>query len=318
MPLAPLTTLELGGRARHLALARDDDAIVEALRWADARKLPVLLLGGGSNLVVADAGFPGLVVQVASRGRRFEPAGGEVALTAAAGEPWDAARRRHRRGVSSPASNVSPASLDWWARRRSRTWAPTARRSPRPSAPCASSSAAPGAFRDLAPADCGFSYRDSAFKRDPVDSRSSPSPSRSVPAARPACATASSPARSPTRDRPTLADARQRGARPAPHQIDGARARRPEPSQRRILLHQPGAARRRGGGRRRRARSPRAPPRPRMTCRAGPAPRARSSCPRAGSSSGPASRRDSAAAPWAFRPPTRWRWSTTAAARPPG
>jgi UDP-N-acetylmuramate dehydrogenase len=89
VPLAPLTTLELGGRARHLALARDDDAIVEALRWADARKLPALILGGGSNLVIADAGFPGLVVQIASRGRRFEPAGEEVALTVAAGEPWD-------------------------------------------------------------------------------------------------------------------------------------------------------------------------------------------------------------------------------------
>ena len=87
--LAPFTTLELGGPARHFVEAGDDAAVVEALRWAEARALPVAILGGGSNLVVADEGFPGLVVRVGTRGRRFEAAGGEVIVTAAAGEPWD-------------------------------------------------------------------------------------------------------------------------------------------------------------------------------------------------------------------------------------
>jgi UDP-N-acetylmuramate dehydrogenase len=88
--LAPLTTFELGGPARHLTEATDDAAIAEALRWASARGLPVAILGGGSNLVVADAGFDGLVIRIATRGRRFEPLDdGTVALTAAAGEPWD-------------------------------------------------------------------------------------------------------------------------------------------------------------------------------------------------------------------------------------
>ena len=91
VPLAPLTTLELGGNARHLVDAPDDQTIVEALRWAEARGLPALILGGGSNVVIADRGWDGLVVRIATRGRRFEDAdgAGAVALTAAAGEPWD-------------------------------------------------------------------------------------------------------------------------------------------------------------------------------------------------------------------------------------
>ena len=55
VPLAPLTTLGLGGRARYFVARRRRGDLVEALRWADARRLPVLVLGGGSNLVVADA-----------------------------------------------------------------------------------------------------------------------------------------------------------------------------------------------------------------------------------------------------------------------
>jgi len=90
VPLAPLTTLELGGRARHLVEAADEATLLEALAWAEARGVPAFVLGGGSNVVVADAGFPGLVVRVATRGRSYDYAGREVRLTAAAGEPWDA------------------------------------------------------------------------------------------------------------------------------------------------------------------------------------------------------------------------------------
>jgi len=90
VPLAPLTTFELGGPAAHLTEATDDAAIAEALRWAGARQLPVAILGGGSNVVVADAGFEGLVIRIATRGRSFQPLpDGSVDLTAAAGEPWD-------------------------------------------------------------------------------------------------------------------------------------------------------------------------------------------------------------------------------------
>src|SRR5262249_38450919 len=89
VPLAPLTTLELGGTARHFVEAADEGTVIEALRWAESRGLPVLILGGGSNVVVADRGWDGLCVRIATRGRRFDESGGEVTLTAAAGEPWD-------------------------------------------------------------------------------------------------------------------------------------------------------------------------------------------------------------------------------------
>jgi len=86
-PLAPLTTLRLGGPAHRFVDAPSADVVVEALRTADE---PVLLLGGGSNVVIADEGWPGLVVRVASTGRRVERRpDGTVVLTAEAGEDWD-------------------------------------------------------------------------------------------------------------------------------------------------------------------------------------------------------------------------------------
>lgn len=89
VPLAPLTTLELGGQARFFLDAERDSEIVEALRWAAAEGHPAALLGGGSNVVVGDGGFPGLVVHVATRGFQVTRSRDEVLLTAAAGEPWD-------------------------------------------------------------------------------------------------------------------------------------------------------------------------------------------------------------------------------------
>src|SRR5262249_57473075 len=70
--------------------APDDTELVAQVRAADDRGEPLLVLGGGSNLVVADGGFPGTVVRVATRGIRRELAGGSVLLTVAAGEDWDA------------------------------------------------------------------------------------------------------------------------------------------------------------------------------------------------------------------------------------
>ncbi|HEV7460211.1 MAG TPA: UDP-N-acetylmuramate dehydrogenase [Solirubrobacteraceae bacterium] len=90
-PLAPLTTLQLGGPADRLVTADDEDGVVDAVREADAAGEPVLLLAGGSNLVIADAGFPGLVVRVATRGIDQAPAeDGRMRVTVQAGEEWDA------------------------------------------------------------------------------------------------------------------------------------------------------------------------------------------------------------------------------------
>ena len=94
-PLAPLTTLRLGGPARRLVEAADDGDLVAAVREADAGGEPVLVLAGGSNVVVADEGFDGTVVRVATRGVELERgADGAVLLSAQAGEPWEAVVER--------------------------------------------------------------------------------------------------------------------------------------------------------------------------------------------------------------------------------
>ena len=87
--LADHTTIHLGGRATNFVWADDAAALVEAVSQADADGTPVLVLGGGSNLVVADAGFDGLVVRVAHRGVAFEQSGEQVVMHVDAGEIWD-------------------------------------------------------------------------------------------------------------------------------------------------------------------------------------------------------------------------------------
>ena len=89
--LALLTTLRVGGPALALVEASRSDELVEVVTRADAAGEPLLLLGGGSNVLVADAGFPGTVVRIATRGVQVRPvAPGLVEVTVAAGEPWDA------------------------------------------------------------------------------------------------------------------------------------------------------------------------------------------------------------------------------------
>ncbi|MFA6108512.1 MAG: UDP-N-acetylmuramate dehydrogenase [Candidatus Latescibacterota bacterium] len=87
--LAPRTTIGLGGPARYLADCRTVDEIRAALVWATERDLPVHLLGGGSNTVFPDSGYPGLVLHLATSGIAFVEDGDAVRVTAAAGEDWD-------------------------------------------------------------------------------------------------------------------------------------------------------------------------------------------------------------------------------------
>ena len=89
VPLAAFTTLGLGGPARRFAEAATESDLVAQVRSADEHGEPLLVLGGGSNLVIADEGFPGTVVRVATRGMRREPREDSVRLTVAAGENWD-------------------------------------------------------------------------------------------------------------------------------------------------------------------------------------------------------------------------------------
>jgi UDP-N-acetylmuramate dehydrogenase len=165
--LADLTTLRLGGPARTLVVATTSDELVAAVQAADVAGEPVLLVAGGSNLVVADEGFAGTVVRIATRGVTVEEdTCGGAFVKVAAGEVWDdlaaLAVERGWVGVealsgipgsvgATPVQNVGAygqevaetiASVRCWDRQE-------------------------GAVRTLAAADCGFGYRTSRFKRDP-------------------------------------------------------------------------------------------------------------------------------------------------------
>jgi len=87
--LAPLSTLGVGGPARFYARAEDSGAVEAGVAWAEARGLPLLILGGGSNLVMADEGYPGLVLHVLPQGIETRRDGDEVRVRAGAGESWD-------------------------------------------------------------------------------------------------------------------------------------------------------------------------------------------------------------------------------------
>jgi len=170
-PLRELTTLRLGGPPRRLVVATSEAELVAAVTEVDAVDEPVLVLGGGSNLVVSDDGFDGTVVAVRTRGISAcpdtdVPTCGGVTLTVAAGEPWDdvvaMAVQRTWTGVEAlsgipgstgavPIQNVGAygqevsqtiASVRTWDRRTATQ-------------------------QTFANADCGFGYRDSRFKAEP-------------------------------------------------------------------------------------------------------------------------------------------------------
>jgi UDP-N-acetylmuramate dehydrogenase len=165
--LASRTTLRLGGPAGEVVEARTEEEVVEAVSTADAAGHDVLVLGGGSNLVVADEGFPGLVVDIATSGVEVasDTCGGAY-VTVAAGESWDGLVARAvdegwvgvealsgipGRVGATPIQNVGAYGqevADTVA--RVRTWDRGAR-----------------AVRTFFPADCGFGYRTSRFKQEP-------------------------------------------------------------------------------------------------------------------------------------------------------
>ncbi|GAB3272462.1 UDP-N-acetylmuramate dehydrogenase [Kineosporia babensis] len=165
--LGELTTLRVGGPARRHVLASTADELVAAVRAADQAGEPVLLVGGGSNLVIGDAGFDGTVVQVASRGITVHSVDycGGAEITVEAGEPWDAVVE-HAVGEgwigvealsgipgstgATPVQNVGAYGQEVSGTIASvRTW-----------------DRAEQKIRTLAAADCRFGYRDSRFKRE--------------------------------------------------------------------------------------------------------------------------------------------------------
>lgn len=163
VPLAPLSTLGVGGPARCLLEARHEAAVLEAVDQAARRGLPLRVLGGGSNLVVADGGVDAVVVRIGLRGVSARETDGAVELTAAAGEPWDPlVRHAVERGWAgleclsgipglvgaTPIQNVGA-----YGQEVSDTVAAVR-----------ALDRATGRVVTLGPADCGFGYRDSRFR----------------------------------------------------------------------------------------------------------------------------------------------------------
>ena len=88
--LAHLTTLGVGGTARFFCNAEDDGDVARAVSWAREHDVPWMVLGSGSNVVIGDNGYPGLIIHLDNRGIEAVVSHGHVLVTAAAGEPWDA------------------------------------------------------------------------------------------------------------------------------------------------------------------------------------------------------------------------------------
>ena len=162
MRLSDYTTLRLGGPARRFVQAGTEEDLIEAVRAADSGGEPTLILGGGSNLVVADEGFDGTVIQVATKG--VDPGGEPGLMTVAAGEDWDAvvawtvaaglAGLECMSGIpglagATPIQNVGAYGQEVAERIISVRMYDRER----------------GTVTDLPGADCGFGYRTSAFKR---------------------------------------------------------------------------------------------------------------------------------------------------------
>lgn len=167
VPLAPLTTLRLGGPARRLVTVFDESSLLEVVRAADTAGEPLLVLGGGSNVVLPDDGFAGTVVRVAVHGLTGTRTGDGVRLTAAAGEDWEslvglcvADRLVGVEALSgipglvgaSPIQNIGAYGQDV-----SQTISSVRAYDRRTSS-----------VVDLTAAQCQFSYRHSAFKADPA------------------------------------------------------------------------------------------------------------------------------------------------------
>jgi UDP-N-acetylmuramate dehydrogenase len=87
IPLAPLTTMGVGGPARYFVEAKTAEEVQEAVRYARQKDAPLFVLGGGSNLVVSDRGWPGLVLKVAIAG--IEAQKQTARFEVGAGENWD-------------------------------------------------------------------------------------------------------------------------------------------------------------------------------------------------------------------------------------
>jgi UDP-N-acetylmuramate dehydrogenase len=162
-PLAPLTTFRLGGPARRLVTATTDDEVVETVRAADAAGEPLLLIGGGSNLVIGDKGFDGTALHIATTGHTLHG----TRLDAAAGEVWSDL-------VSTTVLEFGLAGTEFLAGIPGSVGATPVQNVGAYGSEVAQTitevvayDRLAGATVTLSNADCRFSYRHSVFKADP-------------------------------------------------------------------------------------------------------------------------------------------------------
>ena len=87
--LAPLTTFKIGGNARFFIEAESTEDIIETVEFAEKNNFDIFILGGGSNILIADEGFDGVVLQIATKGIDITGENGCYFVTAQAGEDWD-------------------------------------------------------------------------------------------------------------------------------------------------------------------------------------------------------------------------------------
>jgi UDP-N-acetylmuramate dehydrogenase len=162
VPLAPYTTFQIGGPARWFAEAASEDDIAAGIAFAAERQLPLFILGGGSNLLVSDAGFSGLVLRIAMRGITCAGENGRPIISAAAGEDWDKlvayavaaglAGVECLSGIPGTVGGTPVQNVGAYGQEVSQTIV-TVRAFDRKM----------GQFVDLPASDCGFSYRKSIF-----------------------------------------------------------------------------------------------------------------------------------------------------------
>jgi UDP-N-acetylmuramate dehydrogenase len=166
VPLAPLTTLRVGGPAARMRTLDREDLLDEAIAGADATGERVLVLGGGSNVVVSDAGFPGLVLRMGICGIEVSREGDRAVVDVAAGEDWDTLVARAvaegwsgvacMSGIPGLVGATPVQNVGAYGQEVSDTIA-SVRVFDRQERE----------FHDVPPADCGFGYRASVFKRSP-------------------------------------------------------------------------------------------------------------------------------------------------------
>lgn len=87
--LKEFTTFRIGGEARFFCIVKNEDELIEAINFSKKSKLPFFVLGGGSNILVADEGFHGLVIKMEFMGVEYKESGDTTLVTAGAGENWD-------------------------------------------------------------------------------------------------------------------------------------------------------------------------------------------------------------------------------------